>query len=223
MASENSDDKLYVISYFTLRKAVGILGIALPIIMVFGNIIDTGQWKILNSISSYYHTIMRNGFVGILCGVALFLFSYRGHKFIDNLAGDLACFFALGIAFLPNNTDNPSDIINILHLTSASLFFLVLIFFSVVLFTKTDLDRPITKQKKNRNVVYYTCGFTMLGSIISIAIYMIWFKGKYPAIDKLSLVFWFETIALFAFGTSWLTKGQMILKDREEDTVSKAI
>jgi hypothetical protein len=216
MATKNNDDRLYVISYFTLRKAVGVLGIVLPILLVFGNILATGEWKILNSISSYYHTIMRNGFVGILCGVALFMFSYRGHKYIDNLAGDLACIFALGIAFFPNNTANPSDIINILHLISAILFFLVLIFFSLVLFTKTDPDKEMTAQKKNRNTIYYTCGFTMLGSILSIAIYMLWIKGKYPAIDSLSLVFWFETIALFAFGLSWLTKGQAILKDKEQ-------
>ena len=216
MATKNNDDRLYVISYFTLRKAVGVLGIVLPIILVFGNILATGEWKILNSISSYYHTIMRNGFVGILCGVALFMFSYRGHKYIDNLAGDLACIFALGIAFFPNNTANPSDIINILHLISAILFFLVLIFFSLVLFTKTDPDKEMTAQKKNRNTIYYTCGFTMLGSILSIAIYMLWIKGKYPAIDSLSLVFWFETIALLAFGLSWLTKGQAILKDKEQ-------
>ena len=216
MATKNNDDRLYVISYFTLRKAVGVLGIVLPIILVFGNILATGEWKILNSISSYYHTIMRNGFVGILCGVALFMFSYRGHKYIDNLAGDLACIFALGIAFFPNNTANPSDIINILHLISAILFFVVLIFFSLVLFTKTDPDKEMTAQKKNRNTIYYTCGFTMLGSILSIAIYMLWIKGKYPAIDSLSLVFWFETIALLAFGLSWLTKGQAILKDKEQ-------
>lgn len=216
MATKNNDDRLYVISYFTLRKAVGVLGIVLPILLVFGNILATGEWKILNSISSYYHTIMRNGFVGILCGVALFMFSYRGHKYIDNLAGDLACIFALGIAFFPNNTANPSDIINILHLISAILFFTVLIFFSLVLFTKTDPDKEMTAQKKNRNTIYYTCGFTMLGSILSIAIYMLWIKGKYPAIDSLSLVFWFETIALFAFGLSWLTKGQAIIKDKEQ-------
>lgn len=216
MATKNNDDRLYVISYFTLRKAVGVLGIVLPIVLVFGNILATGEWKILNSISSYYHTIMRNGFVGILCGVALFMFSYRGHKYIDNLAGDLACIFALGIAFFPNNTANPSDIINILHLISAILFFVVLIFFSLVLFTKTDPDKEMTAQKKNRNTIYYTCGFTMLGSILSIAIYMLWIKGKYPAIDSLSLVFWFETIALLAFGLSWLTKGQAILKDKEQ-------
>lgn len=216
MSNKNNDDRLYVISYFTLRKAVGILGIALPIVLVFGNILATGEWKILNSISSYYHTIMRNGFVGILCGVALFMFSYRGHKYIDNLSGDLACIFALGIAFFPNNTANPSDIINIVHLISAILFFLVLIFFSLVLFTKTDPDKEMTTQKKNRNTIYYTCGFTMLGCILSIAIYMLWIKGKYPAVDSLSLVFWFETIALFAFGLSWLTKGQAILKDKEQ-------
>ena len=66
-----------IISYFTLRKTLGLLGILLPFVLVFGN------WIIFrdgleNSISSYYHTGMGDVFVGILFAMGLFLFSYKG-------------------------------------------------------------------------------------------------------------------------------------------------
>lgn len=34
----NQDDRQYIISYFTLRRAVGILGMAFPVILVIGSI-----------------------------------------------------------------------------------------------------------------------------------------------------------------------------------------
>ena len=207
------DARMYVISYNTLRRAVGILGMSLPIILYFVHLILDGDSQLLNSISSYYHTRAGNGFVGVLCAVSLFMFSYLGHDTKDNLLGHLAGIFALGIAFCPNNTADSKTLINIMHLTSASLFFLTLIAFSLWLFPKTDQE-IMSKQKKNRNTVYYTCGFTMLGSLITLALIMICFKHV-EWLMNLDPVFWFETIMLLAFGISWITKGQMIFKDIE--------
>ena len=211
---ENKKDiRLYVISYFTLRKSVGILGLSLPVILAIGYFILDGEIKILNSISTYYHSHIGNALVGILCAFALFLFSYRGHDKRDNIAGHLGCIFALGIAFLPNSPNDPGTLINILHQISATLFFLVLIYFSLVLFPKSDTPKPYLKPKKNRNKVYYFCGYTMLGSILTIAVYMLMIKDHFPCIDNLEPVFCLESLALFAFGFSWLTKGQAIFKD----------
>jgi hypothetical protein len=216
MEKDKKDTSSYIISYLTLRKAVGILGISLPAVLVIGSIALDGETHILNSISTYYHTSMGNGFVGVLCAVALFLFAYRGHDYRDNIAGHLACIFALGVAFLPNSPWDPTALINRLHLTSAASFFLVLIYFSLFLFTQSDLPKPYPKAKRNRNKVYYACGFTMLGSILLIAVYMVWLKKAFPHIENLEPVFWLETLALIAFGISWLTKGQVIFKDPEE-------
>lgn len=216
MQENNEVTEMYVFSYFTIRIAIGILGIALPFILVLGSIILDGKTEIINSISSYYHLHIGNAFVGILCAVALFLFAYRGYDFRDNFAGHLAGIFALGIAFLPNNTANPGTLINILHFTSACLFFLVLIYFSVFLFTSSDQPKPYTQAKRNRNLVYYICGFTMLLCLILIGVYMLWLK-KYPFFVNIKPVFWLETFALIAFGTSWITKGQAIFKDAVAD------
>lgn len=165
---------------------------------------------------------MRNIFVGIMCATGLFLFAYKGYELKDNIAGHLGCLFALGVALLPTifkgepcniQPFNQNPLIGYLHLVSALLFFGILIYYSLVLFTQTDNKKNMTKEKRNRNIVYQICGYIMIGCITLIAIYMFTLKGKHPQMDSLNLVFWFESIALYAFGISWLTKGEVLWKD----------
>ncbi len=216
--------KSLVISYLTLRKAVGILGISFPAVLLVGSCVAGGCEEIQNSISAYYHTGMRNIFVGVLCAVALFLFSYRGYEKIDNIAGDLACLFALGVAFLPCTVDSPlppcnchssigNELAGNLHLVSASLFFIVLACFSLFLFTKSKSKKKLTAQKKKRNKIYRTCGYIMLGSILAIALYFLFLNKHFPMLRSLKPVFWLESTALWAFGVSWLIKGEVIFRD----------
>lgn len=215
MKKKNPRKSEYLISYMTLRKAIGILGVLFPIILVIGTIVACGYDHILGSISEYYHSVMRNIFVGILCAIALFLFSYRGYNQIDNIMGNLACLFALGVAFFPMSL-GPSDLIDKIHFTSAALLFLTLSFFSLFLFTKTKDNNKMTKLKRHRNRVYITCGIIMLGCILLISSYFIFELHQYLVIYNLKPIFWLETFALWAFGVSWLTKGQAILSDEKE-------
>lgn len=212
-----------LISYQTLRKAIGILGILLPIILVVGSVVCGGCEEIQSSISSYYHTNMRNIFVGIICAIALFLFAYKGYDKTDNLAGDLACIFALGVAFFPTSVTEPltqcmtdssgTKIISNIHFISAALFFIVLAYFSIFLFTKGSKNP--TKRKLKRNILYKVCGYIILASILLIALYSLVFKEMFPKLQNYDPVFLLETLALWAFGTSWLTKGEAIFNDLE--------
>lgn len=206
-----------VLSNFSLRIIVGILGISLPFILVIGSIILDGENKILYSISAYYHTRIGNGFVCIMSAVAIFLFAYKGYDSKDNIAGHLGGIFALGTAFFPNSQAYPVPLIHKLHLTFATLLFLILIYFSIVLFTASNKPRPYRKAKRNRNIVYYICGFTMIACVICIALLKLWLEKSFPEIESLKLAFWFETIALVACGISWMTKGQIIFKDDVEN------
>jgi hypothetical protein len=203
-----------VISYLDLRKAIGIIGTALPFVLAFGNILVEGP-GIQDSISSYYHTGMRDVFVGSLCAIAVFLMSYRGYERKDDIAGDLACVFALGVALFPTTPDvniTPRDnIIGALHLLFAAGFFLTLAFFSLVLFRKTDPTRAPTRGKLKRNAVYTLCGYTILVCLAFIVV--VAFLSSDSPVKRLDPVFWFEAAAIVAFGVSWLTKGEAILKD----------
>jgi hypothetical protein len=211
-----------VISYLTLRKAVGILGTAFPVIIVIGSVIFGGCEGIQNSISVYYHTNMRNIFVGILCAIALFLFAYKGYDQRDAIAGNLACIFALGVAFFPTSVAKPiipcipysfeNHIISSIHFISAGGFFLIIAYFSIFLFTKKD-QNP-TKMKIKRNKLYRTCGSIILGCILLIAIYSTCQRFNFcQGLHKYHPIFWLESLALWAFGISWLTKGNTIMTD----------
>lgn len=214
MTQEPSLNGSLVISYLGLRKAIGIIGTALPFVLAFGNILVEGP-GIQDSISSYYHTGMRDVFVGSLCAIAVFLMSYRGYERKDDIAGDLACVFALGVALFPTTPDVnviPRDnIIGALHLLFAAGFFLTLAFFSLVLFRKTDPTRAPTRRKLQRNAVYTLCGYTILVCLALIMV--VAFLSNDSPVKRLDPVFWFEAAAVVAFGVSWLTKGEAILKD----------
>ena len=155
---------------------------------------------ILNSVSAYYHTGMRDVFVGSLCAIAVFLMSYHGYERKDDIAGDVACIFALGVALLPTIPEanvTPRDrTLGALHLLSAAGFFLTLAYFSLALFRKTDPTRPPTRRKRQRKAVYTFCGCTILVCV------------------ALILVAIFQAAAIVAFGVSWFTKGEAILKDQ---------
>jgi hypothetical protein len=167
---------------------------------------------------------MRNVFVGSLCAVALFLWAYKGykkdendHKYMipDNHAGNLAALFALGVAFFPANVGSDEltscipvayshKVTGYFHLFWALSFFLMLAYFSIVLFTKG--------KDRSENRLYRICGFTILGCIAVIILYIYLFKRIFPGLQHIKPIFWLETIALWAFGISWLKKGKMPLR-----------
>ena len=140
METKTSSEGHLVISYLTLRTVIGVLGISLPFILSLGGMLffRTG---LQTSISAYYHTDMRDVFVGVLFATGFFLYSYKGYDKVDNIAGNLACLFALGVALFPTTKDNVQglDPAGITHLAFAGLYFATLIFFSLRLFTKTTL------------------------------------------------------------------------------------
>lgn len=80
---------------------------------------------------------MRDVFVGSLCAIAVFLISYRGPQRVDDIAGKLACAFAIGVALFPTAPDAdstaPQELAGRLHDLFAALFFLTLAYFSLVL------------------------------------------------------------------------------------------
>ena len=82
-------DNEFVISYFKLRKAIGVLGLLMPILVRLG-----AWWRegILSneSISAYYYTSMRDVFVGIMVATGVFLFCYRGPDRQDNILTNIA-------------------------------------------------------------------------------------------------------------------------------------
>ena len=70
----------------------------------------------------------------------------------------------------------------------------------------------MTAHKKIRNHIYVTCGIIIIICVALIAVYN--FVGNLETIfAKYKPTLVLESIALFAFGISWITKGEMIMKD----------
>ena len=215
-----SRNQRLIISYLIMRRLIGILGIALPVIIVSGGFIQNG-FVIQGSISGYYYTNMRDFFVGLLCIVSLFLISYQGYEKIDNLIGNLSGIFALGMIIFPTAMysgkvvkvgmfligDNISEYI---HLTFGILFFLALAYNSIFLFTKRQ-PGILSEAKKRRNFTYRICGIVMIISILCLIIYMLFLRNTF--ISKVYPVLILESVALTAFGISWLVKGNTFFKD----------
>lgn len=221
---KEKENKL-VLSYLALRSAVGFLGISFPFVLVLGAMLFGACSGFQNSISDYHNTSMRDVFVGILSAIALFLFAYSGYNRLDFWMAKAAGTFAFMIAIFPDALDlnNSCTIIpnqNIpswmatVHFISAACFFLVLAYFSIVLFTKTDpekKDKP-TPEKIKRNIWYKGCGYAMLLCIVLIFLYF-----KVPSLNQNLphyTVLVLESIALWAFGISWVIKGETFLKDK---------
>jgi hypothetical protein len=210
-----------IISYLTMRRFIGVLGISLPIIVVLGGFIQEG-FVIQGSISGYYYTNMRDFFVGLLCGVSLFLLSYKGYEKSDNIFTTLSGLCAFGMVIFPTAmysgkvvsvgifliNDNISEYI---HLFFGALFFLSLSFNAIFLFTKRD-PGALSKEKKRRNVIFRICGIVMILAIICAIIYTIFLRDT--SLSKIYPVLILESIALLAFGISWLVKGHTLFRDK---------
>lgn len=205
------------ISYLNLRRFIGYLAIGLPFIVSIGGWLLFRQ-GLQGSISAYYYTEMRNVFVGALWAIGLFLCSYRGLEQKDTYAGIFAGVCAIGISLFPTTPDGPAtsqqQLFGIFHFTFATLFFVMLIIFSVFIFTQTNKKIPMTPQKKIRNRIYIVCGIIMFVCII--------IGGStfsFPPISTLPFtltyhpVFWLEALADLAFGYSWIIKGGAFFAD----------
>lgn len=196
-------------SYLMLRRIIGVLGMILPLVLLIWGFALCGCGRIEDSISDYYGLRARDGLVGVLFTIAWFLFTYQGYERRDNVAGHLGCLFALGVALFPNSGASWEKAV---HFTSAAGFFLVLFFFSYYLFTKTGPTGVMTRQKRWRNRVYRTCGVAILICIGLIGLYHVLPLNE--SLAAIKPVFWLESMALWAFGFSWLVKGETLWRDR---------
>ncbi len=208
------------ISYRNQRRSVGLLGMALPFVLIIFNYVQ-GCEKIQPSISQYYYTYSGVLLVGVLSAVGLFLISYKGPQVIDDHVTNFAGVCAICVAFLPTAIDQnggcilfnfqPNKIINTGHYIFAALFFLSLAVNSYFLFTRSD-HKMITVQKDIRNTIYRACGILIVVFMVLIPISHL--KVIEERLNFPLSTFMLEAFALFTFGTSWLIKGDTFVKDK---------
>lgn len=220
---------IWLTNSLTLRKIIGVLGMAMPLLLFILLYFDNGLQHPLESISHYYYTRVSSVFVITISLLAFFLIVYKGKEPIDFYISLFAGVFALLVVLFPTNniTDICGDItkkyaVTILpksdfrmyfHYTAAGLFFLCLSYMSFFLFTKSDKSPSERGPKKRiRNRIYRTCG------ILTVLAILILFAGSLKIIPseyfkEYPLTFWMETLAVESFGLAWLIKGETLFKD----------
>jgi len=200
-------------AYRRLRRAIGYLGISLPVVLVVLSLFKFFDTEIQPSISHYYFTNFREIFTGTLSAVAFFLICYKGNgnKSIwrnDNLLTNIAGFMAFGVAFIPTSPLVEACMkctfisfnLEWLHYGFAAVLFLIFSVLSINVFTigqQPSSDIPVSIL--NENNIYRFCGYSILLFIVLI---------PFSLFNYSTLVF--EALSLFVFGISWLIKGRAL-------------
>ena len=219
-----------------IRVFAGFLGMLLPWIALLGAyIVSKAQpgtikpefWAELSISETYYVT---PALAGVLTTAAVILMSYKGYDLIDHIITSISGVFGIMIVLFPCECpiakdgvlvgffQLPVEISNTIHCTSAVIFFILLAFNSLFLFTRSwykdengnKVNIPQTKQKKIKNIIFRVCGVGMLCGLILVPLKMIEISAR---------VFIAEAIALTFFGVSWLVKGEVfgLLSDNKSN------
>lgn len=195
-----------------LRKTVGWLGMLLAIIvLVLCLIFQCVPGHIFpDSISqTYYFEPTITPFMGILIAASILLMCYRGYEKIDDIINTLTGIAGLCICLFPCTVSAvldadglvgtfqiPVAISGAIHNISAAVFFGLLAYNVLFLFTKSSGE--MTKNKRIRNIVYRVCGIGMIISMICLFIFSGW-----------AVTWWVEAFALGFFGIAFLTKADV--------------
>lgn len=208
-------------AFVQLRQWLGIIGIALPFVLVLGNVFlravlksppHWSGWDLQRTMSSYYYTSMQNAFVGALVAIGSFLLAYKGHDKREARAGTIAGISAIIVGIFPTiPPDGHLTVISEIHIGFAALLYLTLAYISIWLFSRAT-DGPRARNRARR-VVYRACGWTMVACIVLIAVAEEHFVRAHVGAYNPAL--WLESLATIAFGVSWLTKGEKILRDAD--------
>jgi hypothetical protein len=92
---------------------------------------------------------------------------------------------------------------------------------SLFLFTKTHEHVPMSREKKQRNLIYRASGITILVCLVAIALAKLLLSDRAEMATR--YVFWLEAAAVVAFGISWLTKGEMFRGDRAGESATPSL
>lgn len=222
-----------VFSYITLRNLIGFCGMLLPLLLVLTTQRALEDKNIEPSISDYYYTSNGDVVVVLLSILGVFLFTYKGYNWKENALTIIAALCSIGVAFSPTVTKYERSSFSVhttneavpkmlgveQHLIFAAVFFIALAFISLIFFPKSDV-LPNTQfshtknAKQKRNIVFKICGWVMLICVILMAVYFI--SGTIQKrFGSFPIIFWLETIAIEAFGISWITKGETLWPDGE--------
>lgn len=200
-------------SYVILRNGIGVLGFALPVVLIVGGGFD----HIQGSLSAYYHHssaqpaqygagTMRDVFVGMLCAIGAFLFFYRGHSLQEDVALNIAGIAAVLIALFPMDWPAGAGLASStsakLHSVSATAFFVMIAYVCVFRSRDTLCILEDAQRRRMFERIYLVFGILMLATPATVALLQVVSKAGQP--DYKTLIV--ETGGVFVFAAFWLVK-----------------
>jgi hypothetical protein len=223
------DMRGFVMSYLLTRFAVGVIGILLPAGLLLGEwaFVD-GPVKLRGSVSSYYHSPMRDEFVGCLCVIGVLLIMHMaGNRNAEFKVSALAGLAVVGLAMFPTNRPDlpkgaprcgsaspaPPDCAPFenklgethcayVHYACTGVFFVGLLFLAWY-FGHGEGQIGNSRAKW----LHYACAGVILGMLGLIVV------GHFATfrIGPFDPLYVAELLTIFAFGLSWIVKGWDIL------------
>jgi hypothetical protein len=230
--SKAGDDRDHMQSYLLIRTVVGILGLALPFLLWWGDdAFLVGSARLRGSLSTYYHTSMRDLFVGGLCVIGFLLITYMagGWRLPEFWLSSLAGLAVIVVAFFP--TDRPGfrrgdavcgrdafpvpdgcspmqtrlgeGLTASIHYTAAAVFIASL---AVICLYFAQQERAGGHMGGAR--LHWTCAGLIVAAGVWIVLGRIW---RLEILDVTPLYVG-EVVSVWSFSASWLAKGKDIKK-----------
>ncbi|HJQ35670.1 MAG TPA: hypothetical protein VKB93_00895 [Thermoanaerobaculia bacterium] len=193
-------------TYVNLRVGIGVIAAVLPLLLFAGGRL-TGIPGLLQSMSHYYYSDIRDIFVGavVFAGVGLYL--YKGFCRPENWALNLGGFLAVGVAMFPTGEGEEWTTVSVIHSVCAVGMFLCIAYVSIFRATDTlsllDDEKIIARFRRT----YRALG---IGMIVSPLIAVVLNYGG------TSFTFYVEAAAVEMFAAYWLVKSYELSRTKAD-------
>jgi hypothetical protein len=207
-------------TYTYLRLGMAGISIFFPLVLWWVGLIFGVEFQA--SISTYYHTPMRDIFVGSMIAIGAFLWFYQGVTTVENFALNCAGILAIVVALTPTAflemdgqvkcqtfTTFPMRGISettasYIHGTSAIIFFIAIAF--VCIFTSCETLKAISNpvRRKFYRKIYNFLGAGMIIFPVSSAILLL------SSSQRSKTIYFIELAAVWSFSAYWIVKTKEI-------------
>lgn len=238
-------DDIGTIKFTKMRHCIGLLGLALPFVIVIQMRCIGGCCYLQDSISHYFYTVSAPWFVGILWGLGLVLIFYptpepKDNPFsacswkickvfkphLDGTLTTIAGFCSIIVSLVPTNNSKsaeacplfhyePNNLSAGIHYSSAASMLLIFSYMSICIFTRTNN----VNWRANKWKVKRNRVYITCGVLTFLSILTVAILAIYEACGGkvyAKSTYFLEVTALVPFGISWLVKGGFILTDEED-------
>lgn len=227
----NELDRDHANAFRRLRIALGLLGFSLPLVLAGTGLVMDGH--VQPSISDVFHTTQRDLLVGGLSVIGMFLMLHRGWRRWPGrwVSPDFIVFSAglgaMGVAFFPNESAHVSTMSQAifgltvapnLHYGAALILFLMMSMSCFLIYA------PASTGWERRFHVWM--GRVIFASGIMVLVFTTIKRmdtgWAHDLVVTHNMIFWDESIGVWAFSISWLLKAWMELRQSKALSRSRA-